>query len=157
MPEVATTGSPIKQSTKSNHVSYTERYQSGSHCVDWDDEGRCNSREPDYSTANYNSNAKITGTINGSHNVFVNGKSVVTVGDPTQEQWVADPSPYPNNEGSIISTSPGTSGSGQGSVTVGSPNVFVNGKALAYNGSSVSTHLGTTSSISSGSSNVIVN
>lgn len=157
MPGVALNNATIQESSKSSYVSYTERYQYGTGGGGTDANGDPIPTYPLYTTANYNSDAKITGKAVGSHNVFADGISVITVGDSTQEQWIANPAPYPHNGGSIISTSPGTSGSGSGSVTAGSPNVFVNGKALAYSGSGVSTHLGTNSSISSGSSNVIVN
>lgn len=40
---------------------------------------------------------------------------------------------------------------------MGSSNVFVNGKALAFEGSTVTTHLGNTTTIDGGSENVIVN
>ncbi|WP_199794806.1 hypothetical protein [Paenibacillus faecalis] len=157
MPGVALNNAPIQQASKSSHVSYVEKYKIGTECASRDEYGNCTSERDVYTTITHYTNAKITGTVSGSHNVFVNGLSVLTVGDPTSEQWVADPSPSPKNGGSIISISPGTSGSGQGSVAVGSPNVFVNGRALAHIGSRVNTHLGTQSSITSGSSNVLVN
>ncbi|WP_431785775.1 hypothetical protein [Paenibacillus lactis] len=157
MPGVALNSAPIQEAVSPNYVSYVERYISGYSCVSWDQFGNCTRTEPDYSTVTHYSNAMINGNVRSSHTVFVNGVSVATVDDSTQEQWVADPTPSPKNGGTIISISPGPSGSGSGSVTVGSATVFVNGKALAYSGSAVNTHLGTPSSITSGSSNVFVN
>lgn len=147
MTGVAYKGSTIADSNKSGHVSYVERYISG-----YDSEGR-----PQYDTANHATGAKITGTVNSTSTVYVNGQPVASVSSPTQEQWVADPSPSPKLGGSIISISPGTSGSGSGQVSTGSSTVFVGGKAVSSIGKNVNTHLGTTTTITSGSSNVFVN
>jgi uncharacterized Zn-binding protein involved in type VI secretion len=157
MPKAATQQSTINDSTKPNHVSYTERYQSGTGGGGTDSHGNPIPTYPIYSDASWNSDAKITGTLNSSSNVLINGSPAVKVGDTTQEQWTADPEPYAHYGGWITSINPGTSGNGSGSVTVGSSNVFVNGKALAFDGSTVTTHLGNTTTINGGSGNVIVN
>ncbi|MNB89372.1 PAAR motif protein [compost metagenome] len=81
----------------------------------------------------------ITGTIVSgcSTNVFINGKNAAVVGALTNESDNCD--------------------SGQtGTISIGSSNVFVNGKALARNGDSITPHNGT-AFISSGSSDVFVN
>lgn len=152
MANVALQGSTITESSKSNYVSYVERYQTGSECVSRDEDGVCTKYEPAYSNATWYSNAKITGLVSDNSNRFkVNGVSVACVGDSTQEQWKADPTPYPHNGGSIISTFPSTSGSGQGSVTTGnSKKVYLNGKLIVVNGSQVTTHLGTSTTINIG-------
>ncbi|MEK4207162.1 hypothetical protein [Paenibacillus sp. FSL R10-2788] len=148
MPKAANRNSTINDSTKSSHVTYTERYQSGSN----------SNGNPTYSNTTWNSDAKVTSELNSSSsNVIINGSPAITIGDTTQEQWTADPEPYPHYEGWITSISPASSGSGSGSVTLGSSNVFINGKPLAFEGSTVTTHLGNTTTIDGGSDNVIVN
>lgn len=147
MAGIAYKGSTIQESNKSGHVSFVERYVSG-----YDNEGR-----PQYSTTTHTTGAKITGTVNSTSTVYVNGQPIASVSSPTQEQWVADPSPAPRLGGSIISISPGTSGSGSGQVSTGSSTVFIGGKAVSSIGKNVNTHLGTTTTITSGSSNVFVN
>ncbi|SEL80919.1 hypothetical protein SAMN04488688_10618 [Paenibacillus sp. cl141a] len=157
MPGVALNNAPIQQVNKSSHVSYVERYVYDRECTDYDQFGNCTGWNPLYTTTTHYTNAKITGSVSSSHNVLVNGVSVVTVGDATQEQWIADPSPSPKLDGIIISINPGTSDSGSGKVFNGSSNVFVNGKALASIGSTITTHLAVPSSITRGSNNVFVN
>ena len=147
MTGVAYKGSTIQESNKIGHVSYVERYVTG-----YDEFGN-----PQYNTATHSTGAKINGTVNSTSTVYVNGQPIASVSSPTQEQWVADPSPSPKLGGSIISISPGTSGSGTGSVSSGSSKVFVGGKAVASIGKNVTTHLGTSTTITSGSSNVFVN
>ncbi|WP_133120491.1 hypothetical protein [Paenibacillus sp. GM1FR] len=75
------------------------------------------------------------------------------MGDQTNENWTADPSPSPKLGGTIISISPGTSGSGQGRITTGNgARVTLNGKLIAIEGSTVQTHLGTSTTVSEGDS-----
>ncbi|WP_146259707.1 hypothetical protein [Paenibacillus silvae] len=157
MTGVAYKGSTIADSNKSGHVSYVERYQTGTTCVDWDEDGNCIRREPVYSTTTHTTGAKITGTVNPTSTVYVNGQPIASVSSPTQEQWVADPPPSPQLGGTIISISPGTSGSGSGQVSTGSSTVFVGGKAVSSIGKNVATHLETSTTITSGSNNVFVN
>ncbi|WP_339194074.1 hypothetical protein MKY95_19705 [Paenibacillus sp. FSL P4-0176] len=147
MTGVAYKGSTLQESNKSGHVSYVERYIAG-----YDSEGN-----PQYSTTTHTTGAKVTGTVNSTSTVYVNGQPIASVSSPTQEQWVADPSPSPKLGGSIISISPGTSGSGSGQVSTGSSTVFVGGKAASSISKNVTTHLITTTPITSGSSNVFVN
>lgn len=149
MAGVAHQTSTIAQSSKSNHVNYTERYIIGFDPV---------SGFPYYGTATWYSAARINGSVGASSpNVFVNGQPLAHVDSPTPETWVADPTPYPHYGGSIISISPGSSGSGNGRISMGNnKNVFVNGKSVAVIGSQVTTHLSTTTTVSSGSSNVTI-
>lgn len=72
--------------------------------------------------------------IEGSPNVFINGKPAVTVGDKVSEHTYED-----NTHEGVVST--------------GSPTVFVNGKPKARKGDSVSCG----GTLDSGSSNVFVN
>ncbi|PYY28385.1 hypothetical protein [Paenibacillus illinoisensis] len=157
MAGAAYNGSTIQQSNKSGHVSYVERYQSGSTCSSWDINGNCTGYSPVYSTATHSTGARITGAVQPTSTVYVNGQPLGFVSSPTQEQWVADPPPSPQMGGTIISISPGTSGNGVGQVSSGSSGVFVGGKAIASIGGTVTTHLGTSTTITSGSSNVFVN
>lgn len=157
MTGVARKGSTIQESTKSGHVSYVERYQSGSTCSSWDEDGNCTGYSPTYSTTTHSTNAKITGIVNSSSTVYINGQPIASVTSPTQEQWIADPSPSPQLGGTIISISPGTSGSGVGQVSTGSSTVFTGGKAVSSISKNVTTHLGTPTTITSGASNVFVN
>lgn len=152
MPGVALNNAPIQQVSKSNHVSYVEKYKIGETCTSRDQYGNCTRWEDVYDTATHHSNAKITGNVSSpSNKFFVNGVPVACVGDPTTEQWVADPSPSPRLGGTIISISPGTSGSGRGQITGGnSKRVFLNGKLIAVQGSTVNTHLGVPSTITQG-------
>lgn len=154
MAYIALNNAAIQQSTKSNHVTYTERYQSGERCAARDEDGNCLRWEPVYSNATHNSNAKITGKVSSPNNkMFVNSVPVACIGDPTQEQWIADPTPYSHYGGSITSISPGTSGSGKGTIATGnSKKVYLNGKLVAVQGSTVTTHLGTSTTISEGNS-----
>ncbi|MGM1044896.1 MAG: hypothetical protein ACQEXX_01980 [Bacillota bacterium] len=159
LPGIATHGSSTAQSTKSGHVTYDieryiERYCSGG----YDEDGYCMGWDGGYweSAGSGSTNAQITpsGVVSVS-NVYVNGKPIATVGDRVPESWVASPS-VPSNSSSLryVNIRPSTSGSGQGSITLGSSTVFVTGKAIAKNGSTVTTHLGTPTTITSGSSNV---
>ncbi|WP_336761640.1 hypothetical protein [Paenibacillus sp. USHLN196] len=157
MAGVAYKGSTLQDSNKSGHVSYVERYESGSECSSWDQFGNCTGYSPIYSTTTHTTGAKITGTVNPTSTVYVNGQPIASISSPTQEQWVADPSPSPKLGGSIISISPGTSGSGTGQVSTGSSTVFVGGKAVSSISKNVTTHLSTTTPITSGSTNVFVN
>lgn len=85
----------------------------------------------------YYGSSSISGSISGncSPNVFINGMQAVFVGSTTTETDQQD--------------------TGSGIVSSGSSSVYVNGKALARNGDSISPHTGT-AHITSGSSNVII-
>lgn len=147
MPYVAKRGSNIRESTSYSYVSYTERVFRG-----YDEFG---SAQYDYN--DYTTNAKVTGTVNSSGNVYVNGVPIATNGSPTTERWVADPAPYSREGGTIINVSPGTSGSDSGTVNSGNQKrVYANGKLVAVVGSTVTTGLGTSTTVSDGSTNVYI-
>ncbi len=115
--------------------------------------GRDEDGFPLYSTTTHTTGAKVIGAIASNSNKFtVNSVPVACVGDATTEQWIADPSPSPKNSGgSIISISPGTSGSGQGRITTGNgARVTLNGKLIAVQGSTIQTHLGSDTTIEEG-------
>lgn len=157
MPAISTNTSKVTDSSKQNHVSYVERYISGYGGGGTDENGNPIPSYPIYDNATWYSDAKITNsTVQSSGNVYANNKAVSTQGNQTQENWQADPAPYPHNGGTIISISPGTSGSGSGTVGSGSGNIFINGKKVASVGTSVTTHLGTSTTIENGESNIII-
>ncbi|MCM3134586.1 hypothetical protein M3629_17490 [Paenibacillus polysaccharolyticus] len=134
-------------------MSYVERYQNGTTCVSWDEDGNCTRREPTYTTTTHTTGAKITGTVESNNKFTVNGVPVACVDDQTNEQWSVDPSPSPKLGGSIVSISPSTSGSGAGRITTGNgARVTLNGKLIAVVGSTVQTHLGTSTAVSEGNS-----
>jgi uncharacterized Zn-binding protein involved in type VI secretion len=78
----------------------------------------------------------ITGSIiSGSNKVFVGGKPIAIIGSTTSE---------------IDSCC----GGGTGRVLSGSNKVFINGVPIARSGDSIITHVGSTTTISGGSSNI---
>lgn len=155
MAGVAYNGSLIADSTKAGHVTYdVYTWQ----CVATDPEtGACTAYDWVY-TGSGSTGAKISGTVSSISTVKVNGNSIAHVGSITNETWVADP-PVPSNTSTTEYRNifPGTSGSGNGSVTGGNlNNVNTGGQSVANIGSQVTTHLSTLTTIASGSSNVLV-
>jgi len=154
MPGVAINGSQINESTKSGHVTYSIENWVPRYCASYDpDTGACTRYEGGYweDAGTGSTGAKITGTVAvSSSKMKVAGVNVATVGDSTNETWVADP-PIPSSNSSTryTATSP-TSGSGRGSITKGSTKATLSGKAIALIGSTVTTCLGTTTTIKSG-------
>lgn len=155
MAGVAYNGSIIAESTKAEHVTYdVYEWQ----CVATDPEtAECTAYDWVYVRTD-STGAKISGTVSSISTVKVNGNSIAHVESITNETWVADP-PVPSNTSTTEyrNISPGTSGSGNGSVTGGnSNNVNTGGQSVANIGSQVTTHLSTLTTIASGSSNVLV-
>lgn len=151
MANVALNNSTMTQSEKSNHVTYTERYISG-----WGGgyplpDGGYVPSYPIYSNATWYSNAKTSGYIKAESQVLVNGIPVAKQSDSTQEAWVAIPIPSPHYGGTITSISPGTSGSGNGTVGNSRSHVRIDGMSVALIGTSVTTHLGNMATIETGS------
>jgi hypothetical protein len=158
---VAYDGLNIQQSIASGYISYTYRV--------WDDRFReiCDTIYDEEGNPigedcywvggwryfNDTADAIVNGSVIASSNgVYVNGSSVVTTSSNTSENWVSTPL-----KSEVVSVSPGTSGSGVGTVTFGnSSKVFANGSLVATNGSMVTTHLGTISQIIGGSTNVFI-
>lgn len=164
MAGVAYNGSLIADSTKAGHVTYDVYtwQQTGETCVATDPEtGACTQWEPVFGwvyVRTDSTGAKISGTVSSISTVKVNGNSIAYVGSITNETWVADP-PVPSNTSTTEYRNilPGTSGSGNGSVTGGNlNNVNTGGQSVANIGSQVTTHLSTLTTIASGSSNVLV-
>lgn len=162
MAYVATHGSTIADSYRNGYVLYD--------IYDWERVGRtCTRRDPetneclnwrdDYDwvfNRTDSTSAKISGTVISSSNVCINDVPIAYQGCGTTESWVADP-PVPSNTSTrqYRNVRPASSGSGSGTVTSGnSSNVYVNGQSVAVVGSSVSTMLNTSSSITSGDSGV---
>ncbi|MNW50325.1 hypothetical protein D3C74_277760 [compost metagenome] len=157
MPGVAINGSEIYESVKSGHVTYSiEHYEKvGEHCAERDtDTGSCIDWDDDYdwvSAGSGSTGARITGFISLSNSkIKISGVGVATVGDRTIERWEASPS-IPSSDSSYryTATSP-TSGTGQGTITLGSTKGKLGGKSIALIGSTVTTCLGTTTTIKTG-------
>lgn len=149
MSGVAYMGTAITPSIKSNYISYRWRKWNphDHHDSDGDWVGGW-----DYYTSH--TDARITGTVNTSGSVYINGKAIAKAGDSIIEQW--------NNTGfnhSPLSVSPARSGSGTGKInsSANAKNVYVNEKLIAVKGSSTTTCLNTTTSLNTPvSSNVFV-
>jgi hypothetical protein len=162
MAGVAINGSTIEQSIKSGHVTYSiENWVwVGQHCVSWDVDGICTGYADDYdwrSAGSGSTGAKVTGYVSvPSSKLKLSGANVAKVGDSTIETWVADP-PIPSSNSSTryTPTSP-TSGSGQGTITSGSNKGKLTGSGIALIGSNVTTHLGNTTTISSGNTKISI-
>ncbi|CAH0122559.1 hypothetical protein PAE9249_05131 [Paenibacillus sp. CECT 9249] len=161
MAGVAYDGSTIAQSTKNGYVTYDIYSWEPRYCANRDEDGDCTEWRGGYW---YYSGSSSTGahirqtTIQSSSNVFVNGKSITTVGDSIYMSWEASP-PVPSNSSSreYRNVKPGHSGSTTGTVSVGnSSNVFANGKSVAQIGSTVTTGIGTSPTLTTGSSNVFI-
>jgi uncharacterized Zn-binding protein involved in type VI secretion len=148
MAGVARDGDNTNSSVSYNHVYYRVWNPCKYIGTDYDEEGRPYS----YCIGGYDyyyANATITGQVNSSRNVYVNGRPITTVGDRTIEtaHWSVS--------GEVVSTK---GYSGNGTVTSGNgKNVYANGKLIATAGSSVTTFVGGTTSISQGSNNVFIN
>ncbi|MDH6671992.1 PAAR domain-containing protein [Paenibacillus glucanolyticus] len=164
MAGIATHGSASAPVTKNGHVTYSV-YE-----YEIIENGYCDNHDPItneclwyidpiYGWVNKrqgNTGARITSTgVNSTKNVYVNSKSVSTIGDVLNENWIASP-PVPSNTSTIQYRyiSPGTSDNGQGNVSTGSSTLFINSKAVAKIGSQVTTCLGELTVITTGSSNV---
>ncbi|MGE7092058.1 PAAR domain-containing protein [Lysinibacillus sp. NPDC048646] len=158
MPEVSVKGNKIQNSTATGHIKvkkpneYTceAGYMNGEFYSGYWSGGICYGvLTPPSSSHSYDYiSATIEGQINeGSSNVFVNGKEAVYSGAKTSEKdTYSVPSGWSYDSGSHTSAT--------GSVTGGSSTVFVNGKPLARKSDKVTTHGGSTPTISEGSSNV---
>ncbi|WP_218229191.1 hypothetical protein [Paenibacillus chitinolyticus] len=143
MAGVALDGSTIAPSTKAGHVTYTEMYQNG---TDW-------WGNPIYLPAPGVTDAVINGITHSNSHVIINGKSVAIQGDTTSENWEASPPPKPTRGGWIesIRPTPDGKGSGTGSVNNSGSHVKINGVPVALTGTGVTTCLGTSTTLNSGS------
>ncbi|MCG7406380.1 PAAR domain-containing protein [Paenibacillus sp. ACRRX] len=158
MSGVCVDGSLLETALKINYVRYIEEY------IDWfvpgylPDGTPMPSRPYDIPVTHY-SDAKINGKVVSGAKLKVQNKPVCTVDNLTQEEWEADPTPYPHypdRSGKIVPPFPTTEGSGQGRVTSGSPKMFLQGKAVAKIGSRVNTHLNQETTIATGSSKMFI-
>lgn len=143
MPGVAIHGSQIDDVVP-GYVTYSIEY--------WDDDKDADGIPFGWRPAGSGStNARITGTVNvPSSKMKIVGSNIATVGDVTNETWVAAP-PIPSSNSSYryTATSP-TNGGGQGQIISGSTKGKLNGKRIALIGSQVTTCLGTTTTIKTG-------
>lgn len=152
MAAIALHGGATAPVVKDGHVTYTiQTYEER-----WFDEDAGRWEGGIWTTSGSGSTgALITGRgIAASSRFYVNGVSAAVVGDRVNEAWQASP-PVPSDTARTryINISPGTSGSGQGTITGGNAKrVYLNGKLIAVQGSSVTTCLGNGTTISEGNS-----
>lgn len=154
MPGVAINGSQLNESIKSGHVTYSIENWVPRYCASYDpDTGACIRYEGGFweDAGTGSTGAKITGTVTVSASKMkVAGVLVATVGDATNETWVAYPPIPSSNSSTRYTATSATSGSGRGSISRGSTKGKLQGKAIALVGSTVTTCLGTTTTIKSG-------
>ena len=145
MAQVALNGTAINQSIRNSYVSYQYRVYDSCRDIDYDEYGYpyC---VPGYWYYTGYSNAIINGVVNCNNKVYVNGISVAKAGDTVNETWVNSglQSEYVSG-----SASPGLNGSGNGTIGSNANNkkVYINGALVAVKGSSVTTHLSTTTTL----------
>ncbi|MFL1671458.1 hypothetical protein [Paenibacillus dendritiformis] len=152
MAAIALNGGATAPVVKDGHVTYTiQTYEEP-----WFDKDTGRWEGGIWTTSGSGSTgALITGRgIAASSRFYVNGVSAAVVGDRVNEVWQASP-PVPSDTARTrhINISPGKSGSGQGTITGGNAKrVYLNGKLIAVQGSSVTTCLGNGTTISEGNS-----
>ena len=155
MARIALNDATIADSTANDHITYSvEEYQgeSAPYCVLWDNFGNCirYNSDPIYSPVDKKTSATIKGkTVSTVTNVTIQGKAPIVQGDRTTEN---DSYNIPSG-GTYVS---GSHTSAQGSVTVGnSNNVYINGKSVAIENSTITTHARTSSKINGGTSSTV--
>lgn len=158
MAGIAIDGSEVEGASKSGHITYDIEEYVDEYCTNWDEYGNCTNWGGGYweSAGSGSTSARLSpGVVSSNSHVYVEGKPVATVGDKVEEEWIADPS-IPSNDSSTryVNIKPSVSGSGQGAVSSGSSKVSIKGKKVAMIGSSVTTHLGTTTKIATGSNKI---
>lgn len=158
MAAIALHGGATAPVVKDGHVTYTIQTYEEPWCAHRDpDTGECDDPRGDkwHTTGSGSTGALITGRgIAASSRFYVNGVSVAVVGDRVNEAWQASP-PVPSDTARTryINISPGKSGSGQGTIAGGNAKrVYLNGKLIAVQGSSVTTCLGNGTTIHEGNS-----
>lgn len=144
MPKIALNNDNIDSSTANNHIQYEK----------WEYQYTDENGNPIYGwNYNYYTDATITGNTNSSvNNIYVNGKHLIVKGDTTTEK---DTYTIPSG-GQYVSGSHNTA---SGNIISGNPSaIYANGKLVCTIGSNVTTHAGTSTTISSaGSLNVYIN
>lgn len=142
MAQVAINGTAINQSTRSNYISYRYRIYDSERYFEGYDEDGYPMYSPGYWYYDDYSNAIINGAVECNNKVYANGVSIAKAGDIVKENWTNSgfKSEYVSG-----SASPGTNGSGNGTIdsNANSNKVFINGSLVAIKGSSVTTHLST--------------
>ncbi|MVP00798.1 PAAR domain-containing protein [Paenibacillus lutrae] len=158
MPGIAYHGCSIADSSKQGYVQYN--YKVWDAYKEWICEDKTHPDGSPYKDCDWvggydefsdSTEAAISGTVASSGNVYVNGNPIATTSSSTNETWQAG-----SMKPIVTSVSPGTSGTCTGNITNGSATVYANGSPVAYNGASVVTGLGSSSSITQGSHDVVV-
>ena len=143
MAQVALNGTAINQSIKNNYISYQYGVYDPCRYEGTDSEGNptCS---PGYWWYSDTSNAIINGSVSCNNKIYVNGTSIAKAGDSVTETWTNSGFRSPNRN-----ISPASSGSGVGTIgnNANSSRVYANGKLVAVKGSSVTTHLSTTTTL----------
>ncbi|MEQ6356557.1 hypothetical protein ABNX05_18195 [Lysinibacillus sp. M3] len=155
MAKIALNDSTITDTTASDHITYKVyeyQGQTPDYCVSWDNEGYCTRWDSDdiYEWVDHTTSATVKGkAVSTVTNVTIQGKAPIVQGDKTAEN-----DSYNLPSGGVYVS--GSHTSAQGSVTVGnSNNVFINGKSVATDSSTVTTHAGTSSKINGGTSSTV--
>lgn len=155
MANIALKDATIADSTANDHITYSvEEYQGQTpeYCIAWNQFGQCINYDSDpiYRPVDKKTSATIKGkAVSTVTNVTIQGKAPIVQGDKTTEN---DSYNLPSG-GTYVS---GSHTNAQGTVTIGnSRNVFINGKSVAIDGSTVTTHAGTSSKINGGVSSTV--
>lgn len=163
MPGVAVNNSSIEPSIREEYVRYRVYYWDivDEYCAETDPEtGNCFRWEYDWDwvySHTSSTGARITGTVIASSKMRVGGNIVAVVGNRTNESWEAFPA-IPDTIPGVIKYEPinDISGRGNGTIVSGSSKLRIGGNPVALIGSQVTTHLGTTTTISTGNSKINV-
>ncbi|SKB63833.1 hypothetical protein SAMN06295926_10525 [Lysinibacillus sp. AC-3] len=150
MAKIALKDATISDTTASNHIIYKVLEQVDTGGGYYDQWGDYVPTYPINDWVQYPTSATVKGkAVSTVSNVTIEGKAPIVQGDKTTE----------NDSYSLPSGGVYVSGShtnAQGSVTVGnSNNVFINGKSVATDNSTVTTHAGTSSKINGGASSTV--
>ncbi|WP_146065482.1 hypothetical protein [Paenibacillus sp. UNC499MF] len=142
MAGVALDGSTIAPSTKVGFVTYTEWHMASN---GW---GGVYPFPTPRTT-----NAVINGKVVSNSHIRINGKPLSVQNENTYEHWIASPSPQASPGGWIDSIIPAPDGSGTGTGTIqnSGSHVKINGVPIALIGTGVTTCLGTSTTLNSGS------
>ena len=157
MGKISLNGASINTATASGHIQ-TERYiqtgTGGGECNAWDEDGACIGYAPTYPiyewVGGYTADAQIDGTVQATTNqVFIQGKNAILNGDSSTE----------NDSYNLIPDERYVSGQhtgATGSVTTGnSRNVFIGGKQVSIDPTTVRTHSGVNTTIRDGFSSTV--
>lgn len=150
MANIALKDATISDSIATDHITYKVNEQVDTGGGYYDQWGNYVPTYPIYDWVQHQTSATVKGkTVSTVTNVTIQGKAPIVQGDKTTEN---DSYNLPSG-GTYVS---GSHTNAQGSVTVGNNNnVFINGKSVAIENSTVTTHAGTSSKINGGTSSTV--